>query len=267
MTIRIKKVFESIQGEGSIQGLWSLFVRVAGCNRSCVWCDTQEAIKTSNTDHLVEPEDLISFLKLDKRLPPQIVFTGGEPFLYINDIFKGLSLAEKGFWRDTIIAFETNGDLLSTLDPQNPDYVKVGMDTARIHFSVSPKILRAREPFVQQPISTESTVQDISDKLRAVHDFTSHPDIKLMVYKEDLKQVLTEVIPGVLAKHDHDLDVSMWVYPILPQHGSANFRAQYVHEFVEKYSLIMEGIKDHEDLFGCYIVRLGIQMHKFYGLK
>jgi len=41
--IRIAEIFYSIQGEGSLVGVPSVFVRTSGCNLRCVWCDTPYA--------------------------------------------------------------------------------------------------------------------------------------------------------------------------------------------------------------------------------
>ena len=38
--MRIAEIFHSIQGEGSLVGMPSVFVRTSGCNLRCSWCDT-----------------------------------------------------------------------------------------------------------------------------------------------------------------------------------------------------------------------------------
>ena len=38
--MKISEVFATIQGEGILSGVPSLFIRVSGCNLRCVWCDT-----------------------------------------------------------------------------------------------------------------------------------------------------------------------------------------------------------------------------------
>ena len=39
----ISEIFHSLQGEGELAGMPSVFVRVAGCNLRCTWCDTPYA--------------------------------------------------------------------------------------------------------------------------------------------------------------------------------------------------------------------------------
>ena len=38
--MRISEIFYSIQGEGRLSGVPSVFIRTSGCNLRCVWCDT-----------------------------------------------------------------------------------------------------------------------------------------------------------------------------------------------------------------------------------
>ena len=41
--LEVSEIFESVQGEGASVGQPCLFVRLAGCNLKCAWCDTRYA--------------------------------------------------------------------------------------------------------------------------------------------------------------------------------------------------------------------------------
>ena len=76
--MRISEIFYSIQGEGGLVGMPSVFVRTSGCNLRCVWCDTPytswqpEGGKMSVSAVLAEV----------KRLSTgHTVVTGGEPMI------------------------------------------------------------------------------------------------------------------------------------------------------------------------------------------
>lgn len=74
----ISETFYSIQGEGELTGVPSVFIRTSGCNLRCNWCDTPYASwKPEGTERSVE--DLVA----ETRTHPgrHVVLTGGEPML------------------------------------------------------------------------------------------------------------------------------------------------------------------------------------------
>ncbi len=71
--------FYTIQGEGFHQGKAAYFIRLAGCDVGCVWCDVKESWEESAHPQ-VEIAELISRVK---QTPAQIVvITGGEPLMH-----------------------------------------------------------------------------------------------------------------------------------------------------------------------------------------
>jgi 7-carboxy-7-deazaguanine synthase len=48
LVYRVSEIFESIQGEGIQAGKLATFVRLAGCNLRCAFCDTPEALEMKN---------------------------------------------------------------------------------------------------------------------------------------------------------------------------------------------------------------------------
>jgi organic radical activating enzyme len=76
--LKIVDLFYTIQGEGPYAGMPSVFVRLAGCNLRCTWCDTDfesKAVVRSLDDLILRIE--IAANKLTKL----VVITGGEPLL------------------------------------------------------------------------------------------------------------------------------------------------------------------------------------------
>ena len=76
--VRIAEIFYSIQGEGMLAGVPSVFVRTSGCNLRCTWCDTPY------TSWQPEGEEraLERILEDVRRYrPAHVVITGGEPML------------------------------------------------------------------------------------------------------------------------------------------------------------------------------------------
>jgi len=98
-TYRIAEVFYSLQGEGRNAGRPAVFVRFAGCNLKCDFCDT---------DHRCMEELTLSDLRTRVAQvggPCQVViFTGGEPMLQLD---VGILRAFRHYYT----ALETNGTL------------------------------------------------------------------------------------------------------------------------------------------------------------
>jgi 7-carboxy-7-deazaguanine synthase len=76
--VRISEIFHSIQGEGQLTGIPSVFVRTSGCNLRCGWCDTPYASWNPEGDHLTVPEIVDRVRAYACR---HIVLTGGEPMV------------------------------------------------------------------------------------------------------------------------------------------------------------------------------------------
>ena len=92
------EIFESLQGEGRNTGRPCVFVRFAGCNLKCPWCDTNVSRRFS-----LSLADLVSEVKSFKAR--SVVLTGGEPSLAEGMPELVAALKKEGFW----IAVETNG--------------------------------------------------------------------------------------------------------------------------------------------------------------
>lgn len=76
--MKIAEIFYSIQGEGSLVGVPSIFIRTSGCNLRCTWCDTPY------TSWAPEGEDqpIGQILETTATYPAShVVVTGGEPMI------------------------------------------------------------------------------------------------------------------------------------------------------------------------------------------
>jgi 7-carboxy-7-deazaguanine synthase len=102
--LRVVEIFDSIQGEGIYVGMPSTFVRLAGCNQRCSWCDTAYA-QDSNVGENLTLEEIIDQIHFQ-----HVVITGGEPLLQpIESLVAQLA--------DNKVTVETNG----TIYPLNSD--------------------------------------------------------------------------------------------------------------------------------------------------
>ena len=95
------EMFYSLQGEGYHQGKAAYFIRLAGCDVGCVWCDVKESWDASKHPVLSIEEIVSSALAHPGRLA---IITGGEPLLYNLDALT-TALKKAGFE----INMETSG--------------------------------------------------------------------------------------------------------------------------------------------------------------
>ena len=102
--IKVVEIFSSIEGEGSLIGYPTTFIRLEGCNLRCVWCDTKYSYDTYDYMELSLDEILSTVKNFKNR---KVCITGGEPLF--NEGFEILFetlLKEKFF-----VIIETNGTL------------------------------------------------------------------------------------------------------------------------------------------------------------
>lgn len=127
MKMKVNEIFYSLQGEGYWTGQAAVFVRFAGCNLKCPFCDTDFKSYTEMTeDEIIE--------EINKYPSKHVVLTGGEPTLQITQSF-----VDKLHENHKYIMVETNGtnkipwdiDWI-TCSPKNP-YVKALIKLDKAH--------------------------------------------------------------------------------------------------------------------------------------
>jgi 7-carboxy-7-deazaguanine synthase len=76
------EIYKSIQGESSFAGLPCIFVRLAGCNLRCSWCDSEY---TFTGGYKLSEDEVVA--EIEKLAPVRLVeFTGGEPMLQEREL-------------------------------------------------------------------------------------------------------------------------------------------------------------------------------------
>lgn len=100
--LKINEIFKSIQGESTYAGLPCTFVRLAGCNLRCTYCDTNYAYYEGKE---ISDEDIIA--KIDEYGVKCVEFTGGEPMLQEETPKLIKTLLDNGY----NVLIETNGSI------------------------------------------------------------------------------------------------------------------------------------------------------------
>jgi len=103
MKLHLIELYKSVQGESSFAGVPCIFVRLAGCNLRCAWCDSEYTFtggKPFTADEIVA--------QIEALQPcPLIEFTGGEPMLQHKELLPLMQrLLEQGY----TLMMETSGE-------------------------------------------------------------------------------------------------------------------------------------------------------------
>jgi 7-carboxy-7-deazaguanine synthase len=97
------ELYKSVQGESSFAGLPCIFVRLAGCNLRCAWCDSEYTFtggKPYTADEIVAQIEALAPCTL-------IEFTGGEPMLQAKEL---LPLMGRLLAANYSLMIETSGE-------------------------------------------------------------------------------------------------------------------------------------------------------------
>jgi 7-carboxy-7-deazaguanine synthase len=117
--LRIVETFLSIQGEGLQMGRLTYFVRTAGCNLRCSWCDTGYALNDSDAKCQMTPDEVLKLIG-DVN---SICLTGGEPLLQKD----AREFIEKAIEAGKTLVLETNGSMSIAGLPDSENLI-VSMD-------------------------------------------------------------------------------------------------------------------------------------------
>lgn len=127
---RINEIFHSLQGEGHNTGRAAVFVRFAGCNLHCPFCDTDFAHGRPMTD-----DEIVNAVTSYRT--PFVVLTGGEPTLQAD-----AALISKLHAAGCEIAIESNGTRPA---PKGIDWLTISPKLPFTDASGRPVVTRCNE--------------------------------------------------------------------------------------------------------------------------
>lgn len=176
--MKIAEIFHSIQGEGKLVGVPSIFVRASGCNLRCTWCDTPYASwepegREMPVGQIVE--------EIAKHPAKYVVLTGGEPMI-MPDVEE---LCRRIKQRDYHLTIETAATV----------YKPVDADLASLSpkLSNSTPIERAGGRLAEVHEKNRLNLPVIQQFIESSRDF----QLKFVVSNEaDLREI-DEILPGL----------------------------------------------------------------------
>lgn len=165
----IVEQFMSIQGEGATIGSPAYFIRLAGCNLSCKWCDSKNASRQPLKSQINIKD--VSIPEYANRL----IITGGEPLLY--NLYSFIRNIKEKNQNLKIIEVETNGVLVPTSSVF--DYVN--------QWNISPKLCDTQNLNIHQSIA----LQNIGTWALKAKDYSKVIFKFVIGNNEQMNQVLT----------------------------------------------------------------------------
>ena len=104
--LHLSEIFYSVQGEGTWTGTPAVFVRLAGCNLACDFCDTDYATKS-----IASVDDVVRLVRETGGDCPTVILTGGEPLAQAH----ALALIEALRRDGRRVHIESNGTIFTPL--------------------------------------------------------------------------------------------------------------------------------------------------------
>ncbi len=204
--MKIAETFYSIQGEGMLAGVPSIFIRTSGCNLRCVWCDTPyTSWSPEGIDRSVD-----SLLEETRSYPAarHAVVTGGEPMIaeQIVPLTKGLREL------DLHITIETAGTVyqpvscdLMSISPKLRNSTPVSREGGRWaaqhdRLRYQPEVLR--QLMAEYPHQLKFVVSDPGDleEIQAILDETRGDRARVILMPEGTRLETLQQRAGWLAE-------------------------------------------------------------------
>lgn len=109
----VSEVYTTVQGESSLVGLPTVFVRLYSCNLRCVWCDSMHAVeggdyREMSVDDLVRSVSSLAGPSDGARGMKNVCWTGGEPLLQWRQVAHAIERLPADF----VHSIETDGEVL-----------------------------------------------------------------------------------------------------------------------------------------------------------
>jgi 7-carboxy-7-deazaguanine synthase len=216
--MKIAEIFYSVQGEGGLVGVPSIFIRTSGCNLRCSWCDTPYASWHPEGEEL--SIDRILELTAEYRAARHVVLTGGEPMIMPGIVELSERLRERGLH----ITIETAGTV----------HAPVACDL----MSISPKLSNSTPEGVFRAQHERLRIQpDVLRQLIAQYDYqlkfviANEPDLaearQLIATLEAPANKVILMPEGTSAEILNDRGV--WIAELCKEHGYRFSPRLHVH--------------------------------------
>ena len=214
-TLLVNEIFLSIQGESTYAGWPCTFIRLAGCQSSCTWCDTRYAAGEEGS--IMSLPDIGA--RIENYKTPLVEITGGEPLQQENVYALMQHLCAEGY----ILLLETGGFLpIDRVDPRVHKIIDIKTPSsgdsernclANIEYAIAaPEPLKKNFEF-KLVVASRQDYEWGRDLLKTT-DLTAHCTVLMGAVFD--KQDLAELAAWILEDHLHvnlQLQLHKYIWP------------------------------------------------------
>jgi 7-carboxy-7-deazaguanine synthase len=169
--MRVSEIFKSIQGEGIRAGRVSVFVRLAGCDLHCRWCDTPYALSKEQGEEMNLAEIME---QVENYACETVVVTGGEPLIWPETPTLLYKLKQQG----KVVTLETNAtqyrpvecDLVSISPKLANARSEKGAELSWLNLEAIQSFIDNNKVQVKFVVETEPDVDEVEDILSQLRD-------------------------------------------------------------------------------------------------
>jgi len=230
----INELFHSLQGEGRLAGLPSVFVRTSGCNLRCWYCDSYHTSWEPTHAWMAVDEILSDVQEYDQT--EHVVVTGGEPLLHDEVVGLLDRLADAGYhttvetngtiYRDAPIDLASISPKLATStptaerDPKGDGEWADRHERDRIDVDVLARLVEEYESQLKFVVTGSEDLPEIErlvERVRAAAETTIPDSTVLLMPEGQTREQLTETrttVAALAADHGYRytprLHVDLW---------------------------------------------------------
>jgi len=173
--MKVSEIFYSLQGEGFLAGVPSIFVRVAGCPLRCRWCDTKYAWdETAGQDYSVE-----KIVQAVQKWPCKfVVITGGDPMINpdlpqlvqeLKESGKHITIETSGiaFIQDLACDLMSISPKLSNSTPDNAELAAIHEDS-RLDIAILRELIDNYEYQLKFVVDSQADLAEIQQAIEEI---------------------------------------------------------------------------------------------------
>jgi 7-carboxy-7-deazaguanine synthase len=175
LTLYLSEIFYSVQGEGELAGVPSVFVRTSGCNLRCSWCDSAYTSwePEGDTHEVKEVVEAVSEYDAD-----HVVVTGGEPLLQPD--FDELCAAldehttvetNATVYRDSDADLVSMSPKLSNSTPEGAGAWGEIHEGKRLNFEVIESYIDSHDYQIKFVVADREDIDEIEEVLASLSDY------------------------------------------------------------------------------------------------